>query len=143
MIVRGVRNLTDSKKTPKTKRPHKVTLAQIVDAIRRAGGNLTAAARALGISRQALYTRIYRSERLKAVVDEMREVTLDTVENCLLDRVKRGDTTAMIFWLKTQGKHRGWVERQEIDHRGDLTVQVVRYSDVEAQGKVSDGGGED
>ena len=135
--------MTDSKKIPRTKRPHKVTIAQIADAIRLAGGNLTAAARALGISRQALYARIYRSERLKAVVDEMREVTLDTVENCLLDRVKSGDTTAMIFWLKTQGKHRGWVERQEIDHRGDLTVQVVRYSDVATKTKAQGGGGED
>jgi len=38
---------------------------------------------------------------------------VDWVEEQLIDRIRNKDTVAMIFFLKCQGKHRGWVERQE------------------------------
>ena len=36
-----------------------------------------------------------------------------TVGGALFNKAKGGDTTAMIFWMKTQA---GWREKQEIDH---------------------------
>jgi hypothetical protein len=60
------------------------------------------------------------------------------VESRLLKNIDSGDTTAMIFYLKTKGKHRGYVERQELTGKegGDLTFRVV-YGDDGIQNKVT------
>jgi hypothetical protein len=40
---------------------------------------------------------------------------LDFAESQLYKQIKDGSTTATIFYLKTKGKQRGYVERQQID----------------------------
>lgn len=35
--------------------------------------------------------------------------------NELIKQIKRGNMTAVIFYLKTKGKSRGYIERHEID----------------------------
>ena len=45
-----------------------------------------------------------------------------------MNRIKSDDTTAMIFYLKTQGKERGYIERQEVEHSGAVDV-VVNWDD--------------
>ncbi|PKM70616.1 MAG: PBSX family phage terminase large subunit, partial [Firmicutes bacterium HGW-Firmicutes-18] len=39
---------------------------------------------------------------------------VDNVESVLYNKALEGDTTSVIFFLKTQGKGRGYVERQEV-----------------------------
>jgi len=51
---------------------------------------------------------------LKVVLADAREKMIDNVESKLYSKALDGDTTAMIFFLKTQGKGRGYVERQEV-----------------------------
>jgi hypothetical protein len=48
------------------------------------------------------------------LVKEAREEKLDYIENALLKKIGEGDTTSIIFALKTLGKSRGYVERREI-----------------------------
>lgn len=95
----------------------------IIDAIRRAEGNLTAAAEALGVSRSTIYRYVTDRATVKEALDETRESLIDTAENQLAKKIKSGDMTAIIFFLKTQGKSRGYVERQEMQHSGIVTWQ--------------------
>jgi hypothetical protein len=52
-----------------------------------------------------------------------------------MERIAKGDTLATMFLLKTKGKRRGYIERQEVAHEGDvvkqITVNVLKASHVE------------
>jgi hypothetical protein len=91
-------------------------------------GNVAAIARALGFSRTAVKNCVNKSPVLKEAIDQARQGMLDNVESSLYHEVLAGNVTAMIFWLKCQGKERGWVERQEIAGAdgAPLFTQVVR-----------------
>lgn len=52
----------------------------------------------------------------RAAVDDIQEVAIDFVESELFKQIKEGNVTAMIFYLKTKAKKRGYIERAEIDH---------------------------
>lgn len=108
----------------------RVSVTQIKAALKASAGNVTEAARALGISRSALYQRINNSAELQAALVDAREELVDLAESALRKRIQRGDITAIIFTLKTLGKARGYVERQEHSgpDGGALTIRVV-YAD--------------
>lgn len=88
--------------------------AKASTAIVAAHGNLTNAAKALTISRSTLYEMVNASPVLQAELADARERRLDEAEDWLRDKMEKGDTAAIIFFLKTQGKSRGYIERQDI-----------------------------
>ena len=60
------------------------------------------------------------------MLTEAREDTLDFVESKLMKAIDDGNVTAMIFFLKTRGKSRGYSERSEFGRAGDVEpVQVT------------------
>jgi hypothetical protein len=67
----------------------------------------------LQVERATLYVWI-ESEGLEEAVIEGRNRRLDFAESMLDKGMKDGNMTAIIFYLKTQGKSRGYVERQEV-----------------------------
>lgn len=110
----------------------RVTNKQIEFAIRQTAGNIAQAARALGVSRSTVNRRVSQSEALKEVVDEVREELVDIAESALRREVVNGNITAIIFTLKTQGKNRGYVERQEVTGAEGGTITVELIGDDEA-----------
>ena len=93
-------------------------------------GNISAVARAFGVTRTAVYNYIKKYD-MWHLVEEQREKILDNVESKMYSLALSGNTTAMIFFLKCQGKHRGWVERQEITgvDGGDVNITVKVIDD--------------
>ncbi len=94
--------------------PSKLSAEPVTAAIRDLHGNLSAVAKQLGVCRQTLYTYIDRHPSIQAVVAESRETMLDNAESALYRAVLNGEAWAVCFFLKTQGKRRGYVERQEV-----------------------------
>ena len=92
----------------------KVTVTDIEPLVTEYNGNIAAIARRLGVSRGTIHNRINESPTLRTAIDDAHEALVDNVESALYREVLNGNVTAMIFWLKTQGKRRGWVERTEI-----------------------------
>ena len=84
-------------------------------------GNISTAAESLGVERKTLYTWI-EDESLQDVVIEGRNARLDFAESKLDQNINNGDTTAIIFLLKTLGKERGYVERQETKIEVDTPI---------------------
>ena len=89
------------------------TAEQVAQAIKKSRGILTGAAQALGCSRQTVDNYIKKYKTVKDAYAEARETTIDFVETKLLKNIDSGDTTAMIFFLKTIGRNRGYMERVE------------------------------
>lgn len=76
-------------------------------------GVITLACKKANVSRAWHYQRVERNPSFKKVIEEIDESTLDFAETALHNKIKEGDTTATIFFLKTKGKKRGYVERVE------------------------------
>lgn len=107
-------------------------IARIPDLLQKKFGNIAAVARALGIDRAALWRRIEANEELKAIKQDIKESFLDDIEMILEEKALAGSTPEMIFYLKTQGRRRGYSERRE--HKIDLSkvaAEIAALSDAE------------
>lgn len=111
---------------------NELTVQPIAEALVEARGLVSVAARRLGVSRTTLYAWMEREPELKQVLSDARELTTDMAEAALFKAIQSGEAWAVCFYLKTQGKRRGYVERHELsgpDGAGvpvDMTVRFVR-----------------
>lgn len=101
----------------------RATSAQVAAALDKSRGLVSVAARALGISRTTLYAYVEKDPALQAALSDARELTTDVAEAKLFQAVEKGEAWAICFYLKTQGKGRGYVERQEHTGEGGGAVQ--------------------
>jgi len=111
----------------------KLEIDNVIEKIREASGNLTTAARLLGISRQTLYNYLRTRPSVQAAIEESRESMIDNVESSLYKAALAGEGWAVCFFLKTQAKRRGYVERQEITGADGGAVQIVVDWDTVAE----------
>lgn len=91
-------------------------------------GIITQAAKATRISRRSYYNWLDIPE-FKRRVDEINQSTVDFVESKLLQNINNADTTAIIFYLKTKAKDRGYVER--VENMNKVVDEFDGYSDEE------------
>lgn len=62
------------------------------------------------ISRQTYYRWCNEDAEFKSVCDDIKEDTVDSVESKLFQAIGDGNITAIIFYLKTHAKDRGYIE---------------------------------
>ena len=103
----------------------KFTEEQMTEAITKADGNLTVAAKSLKCSPVTIRRYINISPILEEVVEEARAVFVDFAEHKLREHIENGNLTATIFFLKTQGRHLGYIERPEPGSEYDDTETIV------------------
>lgn len=105
----------------------------MLEALEKHNGIVTVACRAVDIPRSTFYYWKENDEEFSKEVDDINEVAIDYVESKLFEKIEgvtlgsydsEGQVkiynqppsdTAIIFYLKTKGKKRGYVERQEIE----------------------------
>lgn len=85
--------------------------ASFLSALKASKGIIQTACDACGITRAMFYRWRDGDSGFKAKYDEVNEGQIDKVESKLLRKIDDGDTTAIIFYLKTKGKSRGYSER--------------------------------
>jgi hypothetical protein len=100
------------------------TLAEIRAALETYHGCVYLAAESLGIWPSAIYARIAKSPELRQLQDLHDGRRTDAAELKLEQAIRNGEPWAIQFQLKTKGRNRGYVERQEVDTHGHIHVEV-------------------
>lgn len=106
-------------------------------------GNITAVANRFGVARASVQEMIAKNENLQKVLASARKTMVDQVESRFYaDCLKDGPQyqTSRIFFLKTQAKDRGYIEKQEIAVEGK---QMVIVEEIVDGGTVEGGHGAD
>mgnify|MGYP006102158355 FL=1 len=90
-------------------------------------GIVTTASQSVGISRITHYRWLEEDAEYKSKVQDIKNSAIDFVESKLFDCIKGEKETSIIFYLKTIGKSRGYVPRQEIDtgDNKEFRIEVV------------------
>jgi len=114
--------------------PQKLTIKKdaMIQALTTSLGNVTEAAEKIGIRRETHYDWLKNDPEYSAAVASLKNVALDFAESQLKKLMEGAErqalthdgeivtikdapnTSAIIFYLKTQGKQRGYIERSEL-----------------------------
>ena len=97
---------------------------EVAKALRSTGGIRTNAALLLKCSPSTIKRYIDRSEALARIESEVVEHILDLAESKLVDVINDGNLTAIMFYLKTKGKHRGYTERHQVEGKDGGPVEI-------------------
>lgn len=97
-----------------------------IETYKKKGCNISATCRAIGISRAQFYVRREEDPTIAEALRDAEEAIIDNAESKLLSKINEGDTVSLLFFLKTKGKKRGYVEKQEIEH-SESESQVVLF----------------
>ena len=107
----------------------KLAKKSFIEAYKKTFGNVSQSCKIVGVSRTIHYQWLKEDEEYKNTLEsiEPSEMFLDFTESKLVDKISKGDTTAIIFALKTKGKKRGYIERTEVQQETtiknlDITV---------------------
>jgi len=87
---------------------------KLVKALEKSLGVVTTACKSVDVARSTFYDWYNADEDFKKEVDSIGDIALDFAESQLHKQIQGGNPTSTIFYLKTKGKRRGYVERQEI-----------------------------
>ena len=106
----------------------------ILEALEKSLGVVTTACKKVGIGRTTFYEWMKEDEEFRNQVDDIQNIALDYAESQLHKQIGEGSTSATIFYLKTKGKSRGYIERQEItgaDGDNLFHVKVIDEGDTD------------
>jgi hypothetical protein len=111
---------------------NRYTEEQIKNALSKAGGFISMACKSLGCTRKTIYNYIDKFPELKDIVTDIREQYLDIAEAALIKNVKDGKSGDIKYFLNTQGKKRGYVEKNQLDiTSGDKVINMPVITFVE------------
>jgi len=105
----------------------------ILSALENSLGVVTVACKSVDIPRSTYYKWLKEDEEFAKQVKDIENIALDFGESQLHKQIGLGNTSATIFFLKTKGKKRGYIERSELDlTSGDEPIKInVNIAGVE------------
>ena len=103
----------------------------MIKALESSLGIVTAACKQVGIARETHYRWLKEDEAYHKAVMDIEDIALDFAESRLHNKIKKEDTTSIIFYLKTKGKKRGYIERTEISHDLGIENKIIEWTPTE------------
>jgi hypothetical protein len=112
--------------------------------LRNSLGVVSTACESLNISRQTYYVWRAEDKEFLAEVEAIAERAIDFAESHLFKNIKAGKEASTIFYLKTKGKHRGYIERQQVEFNQieevyvtiDETTTAIQLPKDDAKGQI-------
>lgn len=92
----------------------------ILKVLKRTRLNTAQACEAAAITRQTYYVYLREDPEFKKAVCELDEARIDYAESKLMSMVGKEVPAAVCFFLKCKGKSRGYVEKSETVHSGEV-----------------------
>lgn len=86
----------------------------ILKSLEQSLGVVTVACKKADVPRSTFYKWLKEDEDFAEQVKDIENIALDFAESQLHKQISDNSTAATIFYLKTKGKKRGYIERQEI-----------------------------
>tara|TARA_R110000803_G_C11915807_1_gene313783 strand:- start:634 stop:993 length:360 start_codon:yes stop_codon:yes gene_type:complete len=86
----------------------------VLQSLEKTLGVVTTACLQSGVGRTTFYEWLKDDLDFAEKVSDIQNIALDYAESQLHKQIGGGSTAATIFYLKTKGKKRGYIERQEI-----------------------------
>lgn len=106
-------------------------------------GIVAPACEAVGIHRSTFYDYYNNDIEFKDAVDAVVETTIDFAESKLLENIDSNDVQSIIFYLKTKGKKRGYIEKTEVsgtvtnlNYNAELTKEEIKNISKELENDV-------
>lgn len=114
-------------------------ITTIKKAIDGSGGLYTQIAKKLRCEWHTAKTYVEKHEETKKAYDTEMESNLDLAELKLLENINDNDNVAIIFYLKTKGKKRGYVERLELETKNQQPIfqNISNHYDIDKDGNSS------
>lgn len=116
----------DTEKTP-LKQKHLTFIKAYLDN----RGNISEASEDAGIGR-ATYYRWMKKPKFQVLFQEAVETHNDLVFQKILKLALESDKDMLKFWAKTQMRHRGFIEKQEIEHTGKVFEVTIKRANGES-----------
>lgn len=115
---------------------------KLLESLEMSKGIVTVACASISCPRSTYYKWLNEDPEFKAAVEEIQDVAIDFVESKLMEKINgvqvqemvKGEPviyeqppsdTAIIFFLKTKGKKRGYIERMEVDNLTPIQVMTL------------------
>lgn len=115
------------------------TAEQVTAAIKGSAGIKATIARRLDVSRWTVDNYLERWAAVRKVYDEECESIIDLAETVIIKNIQSGDTADAKWYLSRKGRHRGYVERQEVTGGDGQPVQhAITYITENRQNTTDD-----
>ena len=109
----------------------KATKESLLKAIKQNRGIVTNICKSLDMARQSFYERLDNDIELQEALEDARQEVLDLGESKLIELVQEGNAQAVFFMLKTIGKNRGYIEKQEVEQL-NRTINIIEIPKIDA-----------
>ena len=109
----------------------------MIEALEKSLGIVTTACKMVGINRDTHYSWLNSDTEYKRKVEGIADIALDFAESQLHKQISNGEISSTIFYLKTKGKKRGYIERVEQEltvHKPIIIDWTDNSTDTQAEG---------
>jgi transposase-like protein len=105
----------------------KPSVDELIKAIKKGKGNVSAVARGFGVPRSSVYNWIIASPTAQAALADEREAVVDDAESVLYAEIIARNMTAVAYVLNNspEAKRRGWGPKAQIEHSGQIDTPIT------------------
>jgi len=111
---------------------------QLIEALEKSLGVVTTACKKVGCNRSTFYEYFNDDELFRKQVNDIENIALDFAESQLYKKISEGDTTSIIFYLKTKAKKRGYVEKTEIENKTTIEFAGDPFQQIRKNAGLND-----